>query len=380
MPASADTRNKSTETLSYWIQCNRIKSSALVDALDCLGATEVIDLTDLSDEDILTFQPPFLKKLEYVRFRRGIATLKSTKEEQANCKIIPKNPPSSVSSSVTTTSHLNSTFGNDYKTPPLPSSCPEIGCNGVLSPQMGTRKNKYLVGLDGPDFRWIITCSKCSRKWHACHFLCGKLQKISSMGASDIIRHEQGRFNRWQKKIKPPCALNPQSSLLKARYAEQKKNTKVEVNNKEQALNGGNADGEEIINSGTTIVSNISSVNPNHPVFDNQLRSMLHSLDEDVLQFSDDDELNELDKEFFAACNSDDDITLSDNANTCASAVQEEEPATKKAKVAVYSDEAHELSEVGVCNKNLDLAISQLADDVNEKCHFRESVRGWCMQ
>jgi len=49
------------------------------------------------------------------------------------------------------------------------------------------------------------------------------LQKITTLGSSDIIRHEQGRYNRWQKKIKPPCPKNPQHNVLKEDYAEQKK-------------------------------------------------------------------------------------------------------------------------------------------------------------
>mmetsp|Transcript_4937 Transcript_4937/g.9420 ORF Transcript_4937/g.9420 Transcript_4937/m.9420 type:complete len:473 (-) Transcript_4937:149-1567(-) len=103
--------------------------------------------------------------------------------------------------------------------PPLPSSCPEKNCHGSLSSHQGKRKIKALIKLQGPDYRWIVTCSDCNSRWHACHFMCGYLSKISRpTGSSDIIRHEMGRYNRWQNKITPPCKNNPLNQLLSDEY------------------------------------------------------------------------------------------------------------------------------------------------------------------
>jgi hypothetical protein len=113
--------------------------------------------------------------------------------------------------------------------PPLPSSCPEKNCHGTLSAHQGKRKVKALIKLQGPDYRWIVTCSDCSTRWHSCHFLCGYLSKISRpTGSSDIIRHEMGRYNRWQNKITPPCKSNPLYRLLSVEYNKEQVQSRSE--------------------------------------------------------------------------------------------------------------------------------------------------------
>lgn len=362
---------KRNETLTSWVQRNRINSTTLLNALDDLGATEVIDLQDLADNDISQFQPPFLKKLEYVRFKRGILSLKvsaGVADEQELKNIATDSTgaftlpiASSSIRSIITSSPVDELYeGNQNKSPPLPSACQGEGCIGTLSSHLGTRKNKYLTGLDGPDFRWIVTCSDCSRKWHACHFLCGHLQKISSMGSSDIIRHEQGRFNRWQKKIKPPCSKNPRRSVLKAGYAEQKKNLKARV--PEEGKNVSTVPVHRINATMTSSMSTeTSSINPNHPQFDNEFRSMLGSLNEDTLNFSGTEEADRMDEEFLGGC-SDDELSPtigSTNASPNNSRIEVEEPANKRIKVTTTTC---------MDNKESDICIDKLCEEVTAKC------------
>ncbi len=256
--------------ITSWLQGNRINpSSDVLRVLEDLGATEVSDLLDLQQEDILAFQPPVLKKLEFVRFQRGIHALHRNANIDMNYIIhgggmdsngsitdsedvaiystginIPQEVSVAYSSSpspptvISTAANLNSTmvttsddvntnktqYRYGYQCPPLPPQCPEKDCTGTLSCALGKRKNQNLINIPNtPDFRWMVSCSKCSTKWHACHFLCGHMARISTIGgSSDIIRHEMGRFNRWQKKIKPPCVNNPMNRVLKAGYDEER--------------------------------------------------------------------------------------------------------------------------------------------------------------
>lgn len=50
------------QSLADWIRQNRINNITILDALHELGATEVIDLIDLTEEDISKFQPPFFEE------------------------------------------------------------------------------------------------------------------------------------------------------------------------------------------------------------------------------------------------------------------------------------------------------------------------------
>ena len=233
--------------LVSWFEENRITSNAnVLQALTDLGASEPMDLLDLDEEDTLVFSP-ILKKLEFVRFKRGIEELRKGKSTTSSLAQEAQSSPNANNnnnlinassivqdSNLASARHTNtnvstkralvsSTTKDINERPPLPSSCPEKNCAGVLSAVLGKRKNKNLKNMPGPDFRWIVSCTICSTKWHACHFLCGHISKISPVGSSDIIRHEMGRFNRWQKKIKPPCALNPLSHELKAEYNQERR-------------------------------------------------------------------------------------------------------------------------------------------------------------
>lgn len=157
-----------------------------------------------------------MKKLEFVRFRRAVELLRIN--------------PSPTGAEVAIINESNSSVrdppSSSYAKPPLPPTCPSKGCTGTLSSTLGKRINKQLIKLSGPDFRWIVCCSSCATKWHSCHFLCGHISKISPIGSSDISRHEMGRFNRWQRKIKRPCRNNPNNNILKAGYDEEWRNHK----------------------------------------------------------------------------------------------------------------------------------------------------------
>jgi hypothetical protein len=178
------------DTLENWVLKHKIYSTKLLDSLDELGANDPIDLLDLTEEDISNFEP-FLKKLEFVRLKRGISLLRQNVDTDeitngelldttdttgnivvANATLIPVNY-----NEISLNEGFVTSEGKKYKCPPLPFSCIEDDCDGILSSKLGRRINNYLRSLDGPNFRWIVSCSKCTNKWHSCHFLCGHLQK-----------------------------------------------------------------------------------------------------------------------------------------------------------------------------------------------------------
>lgn len=381
--------NISSKALISWLNEKRINNTAILDALDQLGANEVQDLLDLEEEDIKSFQPPFLKKLEYLRFRRGIVYLKLNNDQQPHDlstvdTVATPLPIIASAQTVTSLSSVDELYGgnNNYQHPPLPPECTGEGCTGKLSSYLGSRKNKYLTELDGPDFRWIVSCSLCSRKWHACHFLCGHLQKISTLGSSDIIRHEQGRFNRWQKKIKPPCVNNPKSGVLKARYAHQKNKLKSKMPE----------EGEQLVfkekttliaksmDKMDTIITNKKNISnsfrttdmqiepstiindPIHPQFDSEFKSMIESLDKDTLNFgSEEADTGRMDEEFLQST-SHDKIShhsmCSNNLSKHNSTKDGEEPTNKRIK----------LSDTAACNKQGDQQIDEICNGMIEKC------------
>ena len=364
-----------SETLASWLDQKRINSTTVLDALDNLGATEVEDLLDLENDDIESFQPPFLKKLEYVRFKRGIQSLKLSNDQQSLDISSISLPVIASAQTVTTLSSGEDLYrGNhNYQRPPLPPECPGEGCSGVLSSHLGSRKNKYLTGLDGPNFRWIVSCSQCTRKWHACHFLCGHLQKISTMGSSDIIRHEQGRFNRWQKKIKPPCVNNPKSGMLKAKYAQQKSNSKTKApgegsqhDSKEYTLSAKNMDGMDtgaITNRNhsnpftiTEMPKSSSSNNLIDPQFDYEFRSMIESLDKDTLNLGTEEaDTDRMDEEFLHhSCS---------NLNMLNSRNDGKEPTNKRIKVSNNT-----------CNKQGDQQIDEICNKMIGECLIEKRI------
>jgi len=216
-----------------FLQEHRIEpTDSLLKKLAELGATEVTDLLDLEPDDLDNFQPPIMKKLEFVRLGRAIELLQQTKNKD-NDNIVVQSP-NVANHKKMITSGSNGKISDDtlstitlstitYDSPPLPLTCQQSGCSGTLSSTLGKRMNKMLVKLNGPDFRWVVSCSKCATKWHSCHFLCGYMSKISSNGSSDISRHEIGRYNRWQKKIIRPCVNNPDVEALQAKYNEEDK-------------------------------------------------------------------------------------------------------------------------------------------------------------
>jgi len=274
--------------LALWLREHRVVGSKVdatgaLRKFNELGATEVADLADLDEEDVSSFQP-ILKKLEYVRFQRAIGLMRhdaySSSSSNVNVNVNATLPEESSSSSSTrkqatkvpiqdlndladedagrtnirpvddssrndagavvpvvsnsssnsniSSSSMNGNFNGEFEEPPLPTICPEKTCGGIgtLTCELGKRSSKHLVSLGSgtPDFRWVVSCSQCNIKWHACHFLCGHLAKISPLvGSSDIIRHEMGRYNRWQKKIKPPCSKNPMNGILQAGYTEERR-------------------------------------------------------------------------------------------------------------------------------------------------------------
>ena len=454
--------SREPDKLRDWLEKNRIASHSLLDSLDSLGAQQPIDLLDLTDTDIVSFQPPFLKKLEFVRFKRSISALKDSikvpgegepprhktfgsvspdiNTQVVNATVIPtRSPVSNNTTPFPDTSTCSQYYGqtlnqydlpafptystavpavtasasssidkiqkhgpninvniatssfsaeptipssrseknpklSSYKLPPLPSSCPEAHCSGTLSVSLGKRKNKYLKSLEGPDFRWVVSCSACPKKWHACHFLCGHLQKISSIGSSDIIRHEQGRFNRWLKKIKPPCSLNPRSDALKKEYKLAKisyisdnKLTKDSDSDQPSALHNDNdntGDKSSIPDEGNPRIGQ-TSMNETHPSFDNEFRSMLGSLDKDTLDVSG-VEVATMDDEFLTTIiNGGGCPNAKSSAGISINSQSGEEPPQTKVKVE------EELPGCPFRNSNTADDVNDLCDEIVLKCTLR---------
>jgi len=351
----------SNETLESWLSGKvRINSTSLLDSLDELGANQPIDLLDLTDEDISNFQPPFLKKLEFIRFKRGISLLKQTAGN--DIKVDQLDSTDIVIASATVIqesfSELSSdedfitSEGNTYQRPPIPLLCVEDGCDGILSSKLGKRKTKYLTTLDGPDFRWIISCSNCSSKWHSCHFLCGHMQKISYIGSSEIIRHEQGRYNRWQKKIKPPCSKNPRGETIKLSYQKQKNNQKIKKNEHNESnhhhFNSNANNSTQRSSSSNSVSVEHQSMNPKNEEFDSEFHAIMSSMDEGNLDFSDFDANESVPP---VTCNSNVDFNKFNKSN--------EEPARKRAKGISIPTSSNDTS---------GQEIDQLCDDVVVKC------------
>jgi hypothetical protein len=353
---------ETTETIEAWLKCHRISNiPTILDAINDLGATELRDLLDLGEEDVLKFQPPLMKKLEYVRFTRGVASLQesaaASESSVTKMHVVHQVPSSEIT--IPEGPFLN--YRNDseyqydgsYPRPPLPAQCLTKGCTGVLSVHLGSRKSKYLMKIPGtPDSRWTATCSMCSKKWHCCHFLCGKLQKISSLGTSDIIRHEQGRLNRWQGKIQPPCSMNPRFNSVKAGYEEEMtrlQNTN-ESNGKIPTL------GSAVVaesSSGTHDPSSESMSSPIHTdAFDDELKSILGPIDDDAW------EVNMLEHDS-AALDDDHDHNYDIDISICPKEISEL-PANKKVKTGEDSSAA--------INLDYDKEMDELCDKVVRDC------------
>lgn len=288
----------SAETIESWLKSQRIVNiPRVLDVLHRLGATELNDLVDLSEADVSTFQPPFLKSLEYKRFIRGITTLKDFIDSKNNAlKVNVIDHDVNHGSDTTSDADRNPSPTQDeeeqeYPHPPLPSRCPTKMCNGVLVLYPGEKRSQYLMKLHGtPDARWIAVCNSCSKKWHCCHFLCGKLQKISSVGSSEIIRHEQGRINRWQKKIQLPCSKNPQFDVLKAKYEEKMSAIKTDAMLQDHSVDQMKKNDSTIKSIPNNIFQHDGYLGVNHS-YDEDLCSILgpnynDELEIDILQYN----------------------------------------------------------------------------------------------
>jgi hypothetical protein len=291
------TTTETPETLEDWLKCHRISNiSVILGALNDLGATELRDLFDLEEDDVSKFQPPFMKKLEFIRFSRGIESLQesaaASQRNVAKAHVPQKVPEIETMSSEGQflTSFNNEDDNNEdegsFPRPPLPSRCPSIGCAGVLSSHLGSRKTKYLMKIPGaPDRRWTATCSVCSKKWHCCHFLCGKILKVSSLGTSEIIRHEHGRLNRWQRKIQPPCSRNPRYNSVRAGYEE-------EMTRLQQANHSKNKlpETDDVLVESSSGTHGPSSESKSSPVqtdaFDDELKSILGPIDDEAWEMN----------------------------------------------------------------------------------------------
>lgn len=71
------------DNIAIWLRDNRIDSSNenLLKVFQDLGATDSTDLLDLDEDDFLLFQKE-MKKLEFVRFKRGIQNMNSNNVSQ----------------------------------------------------------------------------------------------------------------------------------------------------------------------------------------------------------------------------------------------------------------------------------------------------------
>ena len=70
------------DSIAIWLRDNRIDCNEnLLQVFQDLGATDSTDLLDLDEDDVLLFQKE-MKKLEFVRFKRGIQNLNSNNVSQ----------------------------------------------------------------------------------------------------------------------------------------------------------------------------------------------------------------------------------------------------------------------------------------------------------
>ena len=111
----------------------------------------------------------------------------------------------------------------EFTKPTLLSSCLSKGCSGELSCVLGNIVCQSLIKYSGPHFQWLVSCSKCTTQWHACHFLCGTLCKISenSRQSSGIWNHEIGRMicKKEGGYIKcSPCKSNPDYDTIRSSF------------------------------------------------------------------------------------------------------------------------------------------------------------------
>jgi hypothetical protein len=205
-----------------------------------------------------------------------------------------------------------------------------------------------------PDSRWTATCSVCSKKWHCCHFLCGKLQKLSSLGTSDIIRHEQGRLNRWQRKIQPPCSRNPRFISVRAGYEEEM--TKLQQANDSNSKLPATDTALVETSSGTQGPSSESMSSPVHvDTFDDELKSILGPIDDEAWEMNM-DQFDSATSNDIHHCKYDIDISI------CPKEMNEL-PANKKVKTGVDSSAA--------INVDDDKDMGELCDQLVRDCRLR---------
>ena len=77
------------DSIAIWLKDNRIDGNEnLLKTFHDLGATESIDLLDLDEDDVCLFQKE-MKKLEFVRFKRGIQHLKRDIQNLRNSNDVP---------------------------------------------------------------------------------------------------------------------------------------------------------------------------------------------------------------------------------------------------------------------------------------------------
>lgn len=335
--------------LRNWAEKNHIGSESFFVQLDNIGAYEPNHLLDLSDEDLRSFET-ILKKLEYVRFEKGISELRNNKnpvDEFLSTEITIPSTLTGLSTSPSQNSHSMERFIDGFKEPPLPSTCPEKTCSGILSVSLGKRRNKYLQSIQGPDSRWLVDCSMCSTKWHACHFNCGHIQKIGSMGSSEIIRHEQGRYNKWQQKISPPCHKNPDRESILNDY-QQKKQDSAKQTMKKMSKNKNDLQSGKLSQESTPVEKMPS-------LSFGMYRSRSVEADDEGFK-------NMIDQMAFDTA----DFDCEEEARLCPKSletVEAKEPMPKKAKVEANPNETFDAIDF---DPNYDM--DELCDDVVSKC------------
>jgi hypothetical protein len=199
--------------------------------------------------------------------------------------------------------------------------------------------------------------------------ICKKISNVG--GSSDIIRHEQGRFNRWQKKVKPPCSKNPQIEAILSRYQTQKSSTCTKINRDEQ----NESESQQISTTSRISVEQHPNNLDNYKSFDSEFNSILQSMEKDNLNFSDVD-TNDLKEVTSAIDRNNYDGSIPPLANIRSNDVNSNqsmngiEPANKRVKITSKQDNdgTNACPKGEINNDASEEQIDQLCNEVIEKC------------
>lgn len=167
------------------------------------------------------------------------------------------------------------------------------------------------------------------------------------MGSSEIIRHEQGRYNKWQQKISPPCHKNPDRESILNDY-QQKKQDSAKQTMKKTSKNKNDLQSGKLSQESTPVEKMPS-------LSFGMYRSRSVEADDEGFK-------NMIDQMAFDTA----DFDCEEEARLCPKSletVEVKEPMPKKAKVEANSNETFNAIDL---DPNYDM--DELCDDVVSKC------------